>query len=208
MDCLEIRKSLLSYVDRELSGEQEREIRIHLEACPCCRRRAGYEERVRAILRDRLAPPPPPPGLRDRICARLRGVNPAGPPVSPAGSFLRPVPAAALLLVSLFLAITGGVLASRLPQGGLSRGVAVRLTGRLVCLGCEREGVPPALQRRCAEAGHVTGLKTMDGRLLRLTGDGRTPFQRDPDLRGKEVDLEGILDSAAGTLEVRNLSPP
>ncbi len=203
MDCLEIRKRLLPYVDRELSAEQEREFHLHLEACPCCRRRAGYEERVRAILRDRLAPPPPPPGLRDRICARLAGEGAARSVLPPGRLLQRPAAAAAFLLVSLLLAVSGGILASRISAGGPSRGVAVRLTGRLVCLGCEREGIPEAGQRLCAGAGHVTGLKTLDGTLLRLTGDGRVPLQGDPGLRGREVELEGILFAAAGTLEVR-----
>ena len=123
--------------------------------------------------------------------------------LSSAITILRPVPAAALLLASLLLAVSGGVLASRPSPGSPSGGGAVRLTGRLVCLGCEREGVPPAAQRRCASAGHVTGLQTRDGRLLRLTGDRTAPLQEDPGLRGREVELVGILDPAAGTLEVR-----
>jgi hypothetical protein len=71
MDCIEFRKILLLHVDRRLSLVEEREFNLHREACPCCDRRASYEERFQTVLRERLTPAPAPAGLRKRVLARL-----------------------------------------------------------------------------------------------------------------------------------------
>lgn len=164
MECLELRQILLLYVDNELSPAQARAIRRHLDLCPPCRRRAEYEERFQAMLRENLAPHPAPPGLRERICESL-------------------------------------------ADRGLSRGgeepLRVHLRGHLVCVQCENAAVPLACQKECVAVGHRTGMKVADGRVLGFVDtDVIAAIVSDPDLRGREVEVEGALYPRITTLEV------
>jgi anti-sigma factor (TIGR02949 family) len=65
--CVRVRRSLDSYVSRELDGAGGREVRLHLEGCPACSGLAEERERVRALVRRAVRREVAPGSLRMRI---------------------------------------------------------------------------------------------------------------------------------------------
>jgi anti-sigma factor (TIGR02949 family) len=70
-NCTEALQRLYEYIDRELSDEEQAEVRRHLDDCPPCRDRFMFEENVlrhvRRCCRDVSAPPSLVEKVR-RIC--------------------------------------------------------------------------------------------------------------------------------------------
>jgi anti-sigma factor (TIGR02949 family) len=196
MNCEDLRKCLPLYVDNELSAEETRDLRHHLDACPECCRVADSEERFQTLLREHLAEVPAPPGLRERIClcladeASAREIRPRRASRLPAWGAV-----AALLLLA------GGFVAGRLlAPGGHPDHIVLR--GHLVCLACDRAGVPLEVQRRCRETGHSTGLRTEEGRLVAFApSQVVSALVSDPALRGGRVEAEGAFYPRIATLD-------
>ena len=65
--CGRVRRSLDSYVSRELDDAGGREVRQHLEGCPACSGLAEEREGVRALVRRAVRREAVPESLRMRI---------------------------------------------------------------------------------------------------------------------------------------------
>ena len=74
IDCEEALRRLFEYLDAELHGEAEREMRDHLERCRTCFSRLEFERRLKAHVGD-LRDEPVPSELEVRIRRILGGFN-------------------------------------------------------------------------------------------------------------------------------------
>lgn len=72
LTCLETVRRLDDYLDRELSGEEAREVEEHLRTCNRCLRKFQFDRAVVEEIRTKLRRVPVPSGLPDRIVAGLR----------------------------------------------------------------------------------------------------------------------------------------
>ena len=72
MNCKETMARLQTFLDRELSEADVREVRMHLEACPPCQNHFTFEERLRILVKTRGCPERAPVSLRDKICEKFR----------------------------------------------------------------------------------------------------------------------------------------
>lgn len=70
--CEEAFRRLDDFVDRELSADEQRMVREHLETCSTCASEFRFEATVVEGVRDRLRRIAAPPGLLQRILGRLR----------------------------------------------------------------------------------------------------------------------------------------
>ncbi len=106
MTCDEARHHLLDLQRGRLSPELDRELRLHLEACPACAR-ARVEEEVLTELLERRLPVYPASGALKRRLATLAPIAPPPAPVVPLAPrrswprVLAPAIAAAALLVAI-----------------------------------------------------------------------------------------------------------
>jgi len=201
LECLELRKNLLLYVDNELSGEAAQAFRQHLECCPACRSRADSEERFRALLRERLSLHSAPPGLREKIRARLAEESAGSRRGIGTALLFRPAVAAGLAVL-LTLMLLAPFLTQRKRPGG---GIHAHFSGRLVCVQCEKMGVPLALQKRCTCFRHATGLRLGNGRIINLADtESAAALLTDPSLRGHQVAVDGILYGSIATMLVEH----
>ncbi|MCW3099407.1 MAG: putative transrane anti-sigma factor [Chthonomonadaceae bacterium] len=69
--CKETIARLDDYLDRELSAEEIRRVERHLRICHACTRKFGFEKKLLAQMRARLARLETPPELWDRITYAL-----------------------------------------------------------------------------------------------------------------------------------------
>lgn len=69
--CDEALANLYLYLDRELDGVSAEGIRSHLDDCPPCGKAFAFEERLRLVVRQRLAEDVPQEVI-DRIRGALR----------------------------------------------------------------------------------------------------------------------------------------
>jgi mycothiol system anti-sigma-R factor len=67
MKCLEVIERLFTFLDRELSEGEMREVRGHLEACPPCVRLFRFEEGVRRLVKRSCSEVRASADLRERI---------------------------------------------------------------------------------------------------------------------------------------------
>src|SRR5438045_982229 len=76
MTCDEARSAIDALVDRELSREEERVLRAHLDHCPACARelveRRAFSGSVREAFDRGLEAAVPPPGSREQLAERLQ----------------------------------------------------------------------------------------------------------------------------------------
>ena len=72
MNCKETMARLQTFLDRELSEVEVREVRMHLEACSPCQNHFTFEERLRMLVKARGCPEKAPVSLRERICQKFR----------------------------------------------------------------------------------------------------------------------------------------
>jgi anti-sigma factor (TIGR02949 family) len=70
-DCREAFRRLDDFVDRELTGEEMRLVREHLQACAVCAREFAFERSVIDQVRDKLRRLDVPPDLMQRIARQL-----------------------------------------------------------------------------------------------------------------------------------------
>lgn len=71
-NCQEAMERLYAFLDRELSDEEQEEVRLHLAHCPRCRERFTFEENVLRRVRLCCRQVEAPPELVARV-RRLRG---------------------------------------------------------------------------------------------------------------------------------------
>jgi mycothiol system anti-sigma-R factor len=72
MNCKETMARLQTFLDRELTDAEVREVHMHLEACPPCQNHFTFEERLRMLVKSRCSPEKAPSKLRQMICERFR----------------------------------------------------------------------------------------------------------------------------------------
>jgi mycothiol system anti-sigma-R factor len=77
LTCEEVFARLDDYVDRELSSEEIRLVREHLETCAACASEHRFESHVLDGVRSKLRRIAMPDHLRDSILAALTRRNPA-----------------------------------------------------------------------------------------------------------------------------------
>ena len=111
-------KLLGLYLLEELSVEEERELKRHLEECSGCRGELARARQTHDLLRELAAGPPPE--LKDRVLARVRGKIPA----RSRGGWRLWVPAAALLVITV---LGAGLLWSLTKDS--SEGIPLAATG-------------------------------------------------------------------------------
>jgi len=73
--CEDVAKQLYTYIDRELSAEEQTEVRRHLEECPPCQDWFKLEENVLRLVGEharRLCAPPTLVEKIRRLCAESR----------------------------------------------------------------------------------------------------------------------------------------
>ena len=73
-NCQETLDNLTAYLDGELPADRVGELREHLDRCFSCEDRAGFEEKLKALLRDRCTEAMPT-DLREKIRARIARVD-------------------------------------------------------------------------------------------------------------------------------------
>ena len=71
MNCRDCAQALNPYLDRELSDEDVKQIRGHLEACGGCQHLYQFEDSLRRLVRVRCQEQGAPESLRVRITASL-----------------------------------------------------------------------------------------------------------------------------------------
>ncbi|HEV8263525.1 MAG TPA: mycothiol system anti-sigma-R factor [Gemmatimonadales bacterium] len=71
MNCRECVEHLYEFLDREVTPELERDIRVHLEECPPCGEQFDFEELFLKFLRARCSSQGAPPELKRRILREL-----------------------------------------------------------------------------------------------------------------------------------------
>lgn len=72
IDCLQAEEMLHAYLDRELSEEEAAIVRLHLDACPNCRARFRFSDKLRRLIARAARRESSPSGLRERIQVRLQ----------------------------------------------------------------------------------------------------------------------------------------
>ena len=73
IDCQEAEAMLHAYLDRELSEQEATFVQRHLDACPNCRSRFRFSERLLLLIARAAQSEKSPAGLRERIQIRVQG---------------------------------------------------------------------------------------------------------------------------------------
>jgi hypothetical protein len=170
-------EQLLLHVDQELSTQDEKLVRSHLEACWQCRARRQEIESaitgfVRHYQRDCDAKVPPIVGPRALLKAQLSQISEARPDRRSAWIDLRQFAAAAAAggLVALILLFGRSRIERRptplesvavfsLPDSTLTPGATILVGRQAVCTqaGANNKAVPAALQRKVFEEYRIGG---------------------------------------------------
>ena len=72
MNCRETAQRLYTFLDRELSEAEVREVRVHLEHCPPCVDYFRFEEGVKRLVKRCCEGERPTPQFRERLDRALR----------------------------------------------------------------------------------------------------------------------------------------
>ncbi len=72
IECQEAEEKLHVYLDRELSDQEAAIVRRHLDACPNCRARFRFSDRLRRLIAQVAQDESSPYDLRHRIHMRLQ----------------------------------------------------------------------------------------------------------------------------------------
>lgn len=78
--CEETFRRLDDYLDRQLSPEEERMVRAHLEACASCTAEFTFEASVIKAVREKVSRIAVPTDLAQRISAMIQRAAREGPP--------------------------------------------------------------------------------------------------------------------------------
>jgi mycothiol system anti-sigma-R factor len=65
--CEQVAKLLYQYIDRELSDDEHRRVRQHLDACPPCKHVFRLEEGMLTVIGERCRKVSAPDRLIDRV---------------------------------------------------------------------------------------------------------------------------------------------
>ena len=71
LSCEELFRRLDDYLDRELSADEARLVREHLETCAICATEYTFEASMLRTVREKLRRIQAPPGLLERITRRI-----------------------------------------------------------------------------------------------------------------------------------------
>ncbi|HXH28711.1 MAG TPA: hypothetical protein VNL37_06675, partial [Candidatus Polarisedimenticolia bacterium] len=108
---------------------------------------------------------------------------------------------AASLLVLAALPWAGSWL-MRGPLAAFSASRHLHLVGLVICVECARAGLPLEHQIHCREASHHNGLLLPGRAVWRLQAGGAAAGILEPDLRGREVSVEGDFVPGSEALQV------
>ena len=197
MNCNVFKKSIYHFQADELSAEEREAMQQHLNGCPPCASRLEFEAGMLAGLKGRLQPLPPPPGLETRLRAEL--AKQAGES-SGVLAWLR-TPWFAALASSLVLAIL------LMSFGASPTSSALEQVDELVTVvdrECDRMGAALADQRGCRHPRHLNVLKRSDGSYWSVSLDGELGREMitDPEMRGHQLRVEGMLFPSIETLKI------
>ena len=88
--CQEALRRLHTFVDRELSEEEAREVHTHLDACPPCREHFVFQAEMKTLVHACVCRDTAPPELRARIERLCRGHAPSNAVARDADASERP----------------------------------------------------------------------------------------------------------------------
>jgi mycothiol system anti-sigma-R factor len=71
MNCKETVARLQTFLDRELSEVEIREVELHLRRCPPCLNMFDFEKELKLLVQRRACPESAPASLRERIRGQL-----------------------------------------------------------------------------------------------------------------------------------------
>ncbi|HZI95178.1 MAG TPA: zf-HC2 domain-containing protein [Patescibacteria group bacterium] len=215
--CVEIRELLVAFLDDELPCDMSHGIHEHLERCQPCARLAKVESRFTIVLKTRLCRIEAPPEFAAEMRKRLKD------PESMAGGaradaatagFASPRGRVRYALVAAVILTAVAVPTVEILRPGFYRGMTDSLTGVrsadgvLICIECERLGVPIDGQRHCHDAAHHTGLKCPKTGIWSLVvNDASLPVLGDPGKRGAEVTVRGRFHGDIRYIDARSITP-
>lgn len=73
--CSEVLEQVYAYLDNEISGDECKDIREHLDECGPCLREFGLEEAVKRLVAKHCGCDAAPSELRDKVLVRIRQVR-------------------------------------------------------------------------------------------------------------------------------------
>ncbi len=71
LDCRQAVRKLHTFLDRELSEEEIREVQYHLDGCPPCQNKFRFEASIKRLVGTRTRSEQAPFALRSRIATIL-----------------------------------------------------------------------------------------------------------------------------------------
>jgi len=199
MDCHSIREKIFAFLDGESPPGDIRELEEHFHHCFPCYQRLTLQRALGKLVRARTQGSDLPAGMEARLRveiekrARAQGRTPL---------LDRPV-MWLLAAAAVFLAVG---LTAAIPVVRPAGPQHVTLRGNVVCLGCECA--------RCQEQGgahaehvHENGLRTTEGRLLKILETETTKaLLHDESARGRRCTVHGTVYDSAGIIQVESIN--
>lgn len=217
--CLEIQERLAAFLDDELPADASHDIQEHLESCKPCAELTRVEQAFTKAMRARIGRLQAPGSIMDRVREQLEEESGAPEsatekPEQPGWFKLRyrragyglAVAAAVTLLIVPF---ADRFVPTFLHEPASSSVSLERIAGVLVCLECDRSGLPLDRQRNCTEQAHQTGLRCPDTGLWHLVAnEASLTLLSNPGMRGRQVILGARRLHDIKYLDVQTVSNP
>ncbi len=220
--CPAIRERLAAFLDDELPADASHDVQEHLESCSSCAELTKFEQAFTRAMRSRINRYQAPATIVERFHERLQDEGSAPGPVIEGRERKRRrlwsrlgsrhagygIAAAAILVLVVVSAVDRFV--PRLFHGALhSPSSFEKIAGVLVCLECERHGLPLEIQKKCLAQAHQTGLRCPETGLWHLVAnEASLPLLGSPEMRGRQVVLEARRLHDIRYLDVRAFSDP
>jgi len=215
--CGEIRELLVAFLDDELPCDMSHGIHEHLERCEPCARLAKTESGFTIVLKARLCRIEAPPAFADEMRRRLKDPESlTGGARADATSTRSGIPRLRIryALAAVVIVTAVAVPTAEILRPGFYRGLTDSLTGVrsadgvLICIECERLGLPIDRQRHCHDAAHHTGLKCPKTGIWNLVvNDASQALLSDPGKRGEAVTVRGRFHGDTRYIDARTISP-
>lgn len=205
MNCNEVRRQIVPYVDGELDEAGSRSMADHIAGCAGCTRRVAFERNFNRMLSEGIREVEVPRGVLTRVRRSLAAEASGGWSL---GRWLwHPLTAyatAATLMVALVLPAAFGNATGLAGWRTFLSASPTTVSGRLVCIECERARATAEEQRACRRFDHRTGVRTEDDHQWSLVNRGPgAELIRRPELRGTIVHLTGAAYLQIETFDVQ-----
>jgi hypothetical protein len=191
MNCNNFKDQIFLFQTDELSRQDREACQRHLDDCKPCAARLRLEGSLLRTLKAKLPRTPAPPGLETRVRAALREQ------VAPAARlpwYRAPWFAATAAAVVLVAVLVPSLVVAP-PPGGDGPGVPVHEEVTVVDLDCDQAGYGLNAQRGCTHPHHINALKRADGSYWSISAE-EADFRYlllDRDVRGQQLVVQGRL---------------